>query len=536
MLEYRPSTKLRTTIFCLIIISCIIGGLFLWNINIPFVGLHEGNNLWHTQCAKNFLKHGIIATRGVPYLDLNLNKPYLNHPNLLPILLAVFYRILGFGNLTGRLLPILFSISTIFIIFALVKSLWTERLALYSFFLTSFLPIYIIFGKMINYEALVLFSSILTLYLYQLWFQNEQKKTWNAFVVSACFSLMIDWPAYFMLGLLFLTTLIFKRDYKCSFIIALLAIVVFSSFVLYVYMIKGSISSLTDAYLNRTGGLGGATIPPLAWSILLILRGFIYFTPAILLFSILGLYSFVARATKIGIQELSLCILFLFGLLNVTIFYQAAWIHNYWLYYFIPFFSITAAMGISRIETFGKITTLLSLTFFLLCSLSVVFTVKHFERNNCQLYDMLAKVIQSERLESTNKLAVVASRQFEWYLLPVYHNIDVTLVNDVDRFLELLDNRTTSFLIRIYDPFVTKRHLSILTNYLKDNFHFTVYNSSRFRILVFYLKEARSLSDTEPESSRRFDMNRGGQPKDFVGRIVLPIYSRVLTWIGAPEI
>lgn len=321
--------------------------VLLIGINKPFSGHHDWNNLYFSTIARNYIHYGPIQLGLGQLIGNNLptsHEFYTHHPQLFPLILAVFIGVLGTGVWVIRLAPIIFSCGSVAVFYLVLRKFFSWQASLLAVLFLIFTPMFLYFGKMADHEAFTLFFIILTIYFY---LNNNFKLTLLALFLGQ----WTGWPAYYLAGFLFLWSK------KPAFL--LLSIINFTLFLLNINYLTGSIfgGGLSDVFLFRMGFINNlpgvheeyTNLQLLTQELRLIYH---FFGPPQV---ILGLMAFIV-SLKYRAKYLLPWLVFLgIAVAHVVLFRTGAWRHDYWLYYFLPFFSFGIAASISLLEKKGPV-------------------------------------------------------------------------------------------------------------------------------------------------------------------------------------
>lgn len=335
-----------------------------YKITEHWVGHHDFNGAFFSIVAINHIRYGYLATKfwDVPILTTpDLFYYHIKHPPLVGILVSTSFRIFDIHEWSARLVPILFSIGALILLYSFIKKIWNEKIALFSSFFFAFMPMAAYFGRMVSHEPIVLFSVLLSLYSYILWIETYKKRWFWLMIFGFVLGGLTDWPAYYIVPLIFLHSLLFKRSGKKNMVLMLffpiIAILLFVSCLAYISFLTGSIEGLIGAFIYRTGSAAADSVNIGSFTIYQFFsrewhRTWQYFTPIVVLLAFIWLGNFIIEIVKKKNyqKDLYVLILFLFGGAHLLIFKQGAWIHDYWLYYTVPAFAISAALGIELIQ------------------------------------------------------------------------------------------------------------------------------------------------------------------------------------------
>jgi hypothetical protein len=317
-----------------------------YEITLPYIKIYEGG--FQEIIAVNHLKYGFLNTHFVSILG-NLhgqNIYHPNHPPLLQILLAISFKIFGIHEWGARLVPILFSLGGIVLIYLTVQKVWDKKTALLASIFMAFMPMSAYFGRIVNFEAVALFFVLLVLYGYVNWIENDKKSYFLIMVIGTILGGLTDWAFYLILPCLFGYSLIIKRKVKLTFLLLCIGISLAILYIAYEFHLSGtSLDCWMGMGMHRHGS-GLLTNPQLYTTLLE--RMIFYFTPFIML-SLCWLWSLFKEKDCQNIYKHYLVLfIFLYGLSYIIILSQSAYVHPWNIYYLLPFIAISIALEIQK--------------------------------------------------------------------------------------------------------------------------------------------------------------------------------------------
>jgi hypothetical protein len=209
-----PQQKSRTEpiLFAVILLFAVV--VRLLTLNHPFQRDPEGCGSFYGLLARNYLLWPLSTTLGVPVQSLGIGHgaPYFypNHPGLLPMLIAVVYRIFGAGEWQTRLPTALFTIACVVLVYILLRSRAGVRAALLAATFFAVSPLVLLFGgqpDVINSQ--LVFFVLFSIAAYLRFHKNPDAL--GLLLLSAAFlpAGLTDWPAFYLvvvLGLHFVCT------------------------------------------------------------------------------------------------------------------------------------------------------------------------------------------------------------------------------------------------------------------------------------------------------------------------------------------
>jgi 4-amino-4-deoxy-L-arabinose transferase-like glycosyltransferase len=281
---------------------------------------------------------------------------YIHYPPLMGILVSLSFLLFGVHEWATRLVSILASTGSVILLYLIADYLWNRRIALVASFFFAFMPLAAYFGRFADNEIITVFFLLVMFYAMLRW-ENKGGTAWYGLMMgSFVMAALTNWVAYFMVPLLLLSGIV--RNGTGSRIRSLLLLLVFAIALgcltlVYFWHVTGSLESLLQAFVNRSGdtiGQGARFTPP-DLIVRELARGWRYFTPVVSLLSLVWVSGYVLgilqkRHLERSAPEIHLLTLFAFGLAPVIVFPQAAYIHNYYLYFLLPAMAVSAALGL----------------------------------------------------------------------------------------------------------------------------------------------------------------------------------------------
>ena len=188
----------------------------------------------YSQAAHNNLRAGLLASGGVPAtlyfgpLPIPHDAYYVHHPILMPLLVTGSFAIFGETEWAAKLVPILCSLASAWLLWFLVRDIIGRRAAalVVAFFAT--LPMELHYGDMVDFEPCLLFWMLAALVCLRLW-ETRQNKQWAVAAALCCFcATWTDWPAYLFVLSLSVWFLLRKNARRPMFALALLGLAAIS--------------------------------------------------------------------------------------------------------------------------------------------------------------------------------------------------------------------------------------------------------------------------------------------------------------------
>jgi len=194
--------------------SILIVGLILRlkGLFSPILDLYPMRQEQCAMIARNFFRHGInIFNAQVDWFG-NFNSHWSLEFPLLSYLTAILYRLFGVQEFIGRIIVILFSLGSIFILFKLAGRFFDRKTALFASLIFALSPLSIYFGRVFMPEALMMFFSIGALYFYVLFLEEENNRNfiWTLFFLMLAILIKLT-SLYLVLLILFLSWLKYRQ-------------------------------------------------------------------------------------------------------------------------------------------------------------------------------------------------------------------------------------------------------------------------------------------------------------------------------------
>ena len=424
-----------------LLLILIISGLILSiNLNKPFIGHHDFNSVFYGNMAKNYLRFGFLKTKLGQVTSILQENPlkfgyHTHHPPLLPILMGISFLSFSSFEAAGRAVPIAFSLIGVLIFHQLVAKFFSKQIAFFSSLFFILTPMFIYFGKLPVHEPLVLGFSISLIYFYFLWVKNRNNKYFFYMIPIFIFAELTGWPSYYLPVIFFIHSLFFVKESKIikkTFILIVLSVFVFSFLLLHNVILTRNLfgGGLLKAFLFRFNiGQRASTYP---FTLLEFFRkealwGSIFFTKTLILLSLFYLINTflkILKSKKTSITQSIIFVLFFFGIIHPLIFRNAAFLHDYMLFYLLPPLALSGALGLQLIITqvtkvlgLKKIKTLSLITFILVTTLIATEKLKFVDallNSNMHLDGyILGKIIKKDINPQENILVV--SKKFKDY-------------------------------------------------------------------------------------------------------------------------
>ncbi len=334
-------------------------------IDQPFHRNPEGVGSYYAVMGRNYLRYGILATRGLPVQGVGQShvdplRVYPNHPPLIPLTVAGSYALFGVGEWQTRLPFVLFTLGGTALIYGMV---WraqragerTTLLPSLAAMLFAFIPLTLRYGgqpDVIN--AQLIFFVLLSVLAYQRFADQPNLRRLTVLGLAFIPAALTDWPAFYLVPVLVAQFLLTqpRRQWKWIAAFAVLAGMIFALLYVYIAWTTEDWRLILDQFLRRSIGGEDDQHRPFSWGSWLIDAS---------RHGLWGISVVVAVLTGIWVLMVGVdwrrCsrlitmtrLLLAFALLHVLVGRQGVLVHDWWWWPVVPGICIAAALGIERL-------------------------------------------------------------------------------------------------------------------------------------------------------------------------------------------
>lgn len=346
------------------IITILAFFLLFYKADKKFIGHHDWNGVVYSNIARNYNRYGFIATkfgqvRNYDLVDVDHFSYFTHYPPLLPILIALSFRFFGESELSARVVPIISSLILIFFVYLIGKKIANKEIGFISVVLITILPIFVYFGKMPVHEIVSPAFSVAGIYFFLNWSFFQRRKDFFFMFIFLILGICVSWAGYYaLIALILYTFFCFKSSLKIKTItyFVILGILMFSFHLLHTKILTGSFfgGGLFNVFLFRSNPYLSAEIYGFSFKNFLLqeIRYFsIYYTKIVVFLSLIWWLTIFwrIRQRKIYFADRLLLILFIYGVTHLILFSNMAFIHDYMIYYLMPFIVLSATIILSRV-------------------------------------------------------------------------------------------------------------------------------------------------------------------------------------------
>lgn len=346
----------------LLIPILVVGFLLLFiNVDKKFIGHHDWNGVWYGAIARNHLRLGLIETKfgsvggNGSVSEINSESFFTHYPPLFPLIMAASISIMGDSEFTMRFVTLLFSLTLVIFIYLVALELYNQDVAFLAGIFTICIPLFIYFGITPVHETLLLPIISGSFYWYIRWCKTIKPFYRNLLLLFLILGFLISWPAYFVPLLLVIHYYLFvNKKFSRFLFVILLPFIFFGLHLMHIKFITGIYlgGGLSAVFSSRISSSQTNQIYQVTPILVLktVAKYFsIYFTSKLII--LVGIWLsvqiiiFIVRK-RLNFSNSLLAMLGIQGILYVAIFHEAAFIHDYLIYYSIPFIVISAAVAL----------------------------------------------------------------------------------------------------------------------------------------------------------------------------------------------
>jgi hypothetical protein len=347
--------RLQYVLLGLILIYAALVRLYV--INVPFHTTAEGIGSWYGIMARNYLRIPWSEHHGVPVQSVGHwpGTPlrfYSHHPPLMPLTIAVSYKIFGQGDWQTRLPAALCTLGNILLLYFLLKE-YDSPAALYASAIFASLPITLYYGGQPEFlNPQFVFLTLLTTVTFFNF--NKEPKLKTLLFLSGAFALAAatDWPAFYLVPLATIYFLVNHRRQHWPLILVFVLFSLLIFFALYAQIVltaTGDWAWMLDHIRTRTIGVTPSQkISFLTW----LHQAWTYnrehhTIPVLILSATWFIIAIANRKSKI--ENRPIIFLLLFAAVHLVIARQGSYSHSWWWWPLTPFLALSSGLCIAHL-------------------------------------------------------------------------------------------------------------------------------------------------------------------------------------------
>ena len=289
---------------------------------------------------------------------------YGNHPPLLGWLIAISFAVFGEHEWATRLVPLLFSLGGLVVMYALVTQHFDRGVGLLATLLMAVVPMaaYYLGAFPVVEGAHVLFFMLLSFFCYFRWIDSGKRGHFVGLALAVCFGILSDWPGlYIPLVIVAYHGFTQRRDKLRALIILSAASVVFIlALIWYLSWLVHDPWIIPKAFLpwsiaSKSGSPNTSSLlfTILDWITTVLGKHILYlYTPVVLSLAVSYL---IVRWFRVGRSPSPhrshlVWMLLIFGSLHPVLGLRGAALHNYWSMYLTPGLVLAAALWLNDLS------------------------------------------------------------------------------------------------------------------------------------------------------------------------------------------
>ncbi|MBM4037860.1 MAG: glycosyltransferase family 39 protein, partial [Planctomycetes bacterium] len=169
----------------------------------PWTGSYDANGALYGTAARNYLRHGIVATRGGQVCNAGALVPsefhfYAHHPPGVSMAIAVSFAVFGAHEWSARLPFVGFTLGAIGLVFHVARLLGGRVAGFFAAFLFAVQPMVAFYGRMPDHEAPAAFFALAQAACYLQWRADGQRRWLTLGSVAAFVGVWFAWVAVLM--------------------------------------------------------------------------------------------------------------------------------------------------------------------------------------------------------------------------------------------------------------------------------------------------------------------------------------------------
>ena len=339
----------------------VLAGLLALHAGDPWRYLHDDNGRRYSSYARTHLALGLRATGGHDFfLDRRDGRlvPYGHHPPALGVLLAGWFRLIGDdGPRTARALPACFHVASALLVFVILRRHYPGPPGLVAALAFAVVPMSSYFGKMVNFEPLVLPFVIAAVLGWWEWAETGSGRALVMTAACVAAGALVDWPMLLVPVVLLADGLRrARRGEGGRFVRAGVALAIGTA-LLGLAIAAWASAPVGGTELGRAFSFRAQLHGRYPWWRLaghLIDFNRRYFTEPVFVTSLVAVWLLVRAAWRDGRlapRERLLALFGAVGFLPIVAFPTSARYHAYWQFYLLPYATLSVAYVLDTLAT-----------------------------------------------------------------------------------------------------------------------------------------------------------------------------------------
>jgi hypothetical protein len=347
----------------LLVVLIWLGAALSAHVSRPWITALGYNGAVWSQAAHNVLRAGLVETSGASSgfyfgpLPIPPSGYYLHHPPLLHLILAGLFAVFGEHEWVARMVPIACSVASAVLLWLLVRSCAGERAATLSAAIFACLPMELRYGKMVNFEPVVLMLMLGALWSIRNWKLSSDVRWKAASIGFVVVGLWVDWAMYLFVVALWICSLR-RRDTRDRRFVTILFVATLLSALFYLLRIRllrpDAWTNLAHTFFYRVGCDGGSHFTELDWIRRTTSSLTIHFLPIGCLLAMIGLAIIICpRKQNEGLRWLGWACgtISVMDVIFLVVFQNDSYIHQYIGFYFLAPIAALAGVALDQLVT-----------------------------------------------------------------------------------------------------------------------------------------------------------------------------------------
>lgn len=373
----RPLVRLEVA--ALLLVVAIGGAVRTVEFLDPWVGQHNAwGGAYYGNIAQNYVEYGYGQTSFGPVANFGRVEPenfefYYHYPPLLVLAVSASFHLFGVHEWSARIVPLVFSLATIILLFAFARSLYSTPVALIAALFLAVTPGTAYYGMHVDvYGPISLFFVLFALHFYGRWLDTYRAGHLALATAGLFAGCATAWHAYFLAPLLLAHYWFVDRRHgpnrKAALLLGFVPFAAFGLFILHrglvvqagneVYgtLLEKLFVRIGYPYLLANGELGGVFYRHLTHLITL-------HTGPVLLLALGWFLLFLAgvRRRELGRSDCLLVVLLAYGAIHNIAFAGLLRGHDFLVTSYSAGFCLAGAVALERMHRFlsgrfGKLT------------------------------------------------------------------------------------------------------------------------------------------------------------------------------------
>jgi len=322
----------------------------------PWTGSYDANGARYSTAARNYLRYGLVATRGGQVLLAGEFRPedihfYAHHPPGISLAIAASFGAFGAHEWSARLVPVVFTLGATALMWVVGRQLGGPLVGCLAALVFVAQPMVAFYGRMPDHEAPAGFFALAIAACYGAW-ERDARRLWlglgaAAAFVGVWFAWVVAVVPWLLVGHHWLTR---PRGWGWALVPAAAATVAVASVLGHVALLQGGLGELWRALTLRVGSQA-ADVGAGAFGLgeFLARQGSYLWTGFSAVSACLALAWVGGTGSRARADALLVAALAIFGILHVVVFKQGAYVHIYYQFYLALPLALMAALALSEL-------------------------------------------------------------------------------------------------------------------------------------------------------------------------------------------